>query len=47
MTGKRCANKHNDFNKSMKLDIPLESAGTVNKKLKVDKKNNPFAGDFF
>lgn len=45
MTGKSCAKKHNDFNKSMKLDIPL-SAGTGNKKLKVDKKN-PFAGDFF
>ena len=30
-----------------KLDIPIdESAGTSNKKLKVDKKN-PFAGEFF
>ncbi len=45
MAGKRCAKKHTEFNKSMKLDIPLD-AGTGDKKLKVDKKN-PFAGDFF
>ncbi len=43
MTGKRCARKHKEV---FSLDVPIESAGTSDKKLKVDKKNI-FAGDFF
>ena len=41
MTGKSCEKKHDNF-----LKVPIENAGTKNKKLKIDKKN-PFAGDFF
>jgi len=43
MTGKSCARKHKEV---FPLDVPIESAGTANKKLKVDKKNI-FAGEFF
>jgi len=45
MAGKNRSRKHKDKD-VFSLDVPIENAGTVDKKLKVDKKNI-FAGEFF